>query len=82
MELFIWILLSVFLVVTIIMIPIQVRYLRAIKEEMNKKKLSQDKYFDQMEFQEELLHMNSQGNLFFMPANFIAWLWLRMKKEI
>ncbi|MFG6147360.1 DUF3949 domain-containing protein [Halobacillus sp. B23F22_1] len=68
--------------VTIVMIPIQVRYLKGIKDEMKRKNTTQNEYYDQMPFQEELLHANTQIHPFFIPANFIAWLWLKMRKEL
>ncbi|MCP3028212.1 DUF3949 domain-containing protein [Halobacillus sp. A5] len=76
------ILVSIVVCVTIIMVPVQIRYLKGIKEEIEQKNISQEKYFDQMPVQEEILHANSQIHPFFIPANIIAWLWLKIKKEV
>ncbi|WP_153464434.1 DUF3949 domain-containing protein [Sediminibacillus terrae] len=75
-------LISILVVVTAVMVPLQVRYLKVMKEEMKRKRLSQQEYFSKMPIQEEMLHATAQGNIFIIPANFIAWLWLKWKKEI
>ncbi|WP_371069260.1 DUF3949 domain-containing protein [Sediminibacillus sp. JSM 1682029] len=76
------VLICILVVVTGVMVPMQVRYLKAMKEEMARKRMSQQEYFDKMPVQEEMLHATAQSHPFLIPANFIAWLWLKWKKEL
>ncbi|QTM98281.1 DUF3949 domain-containing protein [Sediminibacillus dalangtanensis] len=71
------VLICILVVATVVMVPLQVRYLKAMKEEMERKRLSQQEYFDKIPVQEEMLHATARGIPFIIPANFIAWLWLK-----
>ncbi len=42
------VLICILVVVTGVMVPMQVRYLKAMKEEMERKRMSQQEYFDKM----------------------------------
>ncbi|MCA0971707.1 DUF3949 domain-containing protein [Halobacillus litoralis] len=78
----IFIILIVFSLITLMMVPIQYRYLIGVKEEQEKKNKSQNQYYEEMPIQEEVLHANSQVNPLFLPANFIAWLILKFQKKL
>lgn len=70
----------VLFVVTLIMIPIQYRYIKAMEEE-KKKNRSQGKMFEDMPVQEQVLHHNAQSNPLFIPANIIAHILYEMKNR-
>ncbi|TGB02249.1 DUF3949 domain-containing protein [Halobacillus salinus] len=76
------IIVSIYLVITFVMLPIQYRYLIGIKEEQDKNNQSTREYYEQMPIQEEVLHGNTQLNPMFFLANFLAWLILKFQKKI
>lgn len=72
---------SVLFVITLVMIPIQYRYIKAMEEEKKKKKRKSGEAFDNMPFGEAFLHQNAQSNPLFLPANLIAYLIYRVKHK-
>jgi predicted membrane protein len=62
------------IITTIIMTPIQYRYIKKMEELKKQKQLSQSEMYEEMPVQEEILHMNLQSNILFIPANIIAGL--------
>ncbi|WP_226644746.1 DUF3949 domain-containing protein [Mesobacillus subterraneus] len=63
-----------FIITTAIMVPIQYRYIKRMEVIKKKKLLSQSQMYEEMPVQEEILHMNLQSNILFIPANIIAGL--------
>lgn len=63
-----------FIVSTAIMTPIQYRYIKEMKRLKEEQKLTQNEVYEKMPVQEEVLHMNLQSNLLFIPANILAGL--------
>lgn len=63
-----------FIISTIIMTPIQFRYIKKMEELKLKQQKTQGKIYEEMPVQEEVLHMNLQSNPLFIPANIIATL--------
>lgn len=61
-----------FIITTAIMTPIQYRYIKKMEELKKDTKLSQSEVYEKMPVQEEILHMNLQSNLLFIPANILA----------
>jgi predicted membrane protein len=61
-----------FIITTVIMTPIQYRYIKKMEDLKNERKLIQSKMYEEMPVQEEVLHMNLQSNPLFIPANIIA----------
>ncbi|WP_064094412.1 DUF3949 domain-containing protein [Rossellomorea aquimaris] len=55
-------------IVTMIMVPIQYRYIKRVEEERK-----EDTY-ERMSAQEQFLHYNAQSNPLFLPANIIAYI--------
>ncbi|MGM1047487.1 DUF3949 domain-containing protein [Paenibacillus uliginis] len=53
------------------MIPVQYNYIKALNEDPRRKEKTQNEYYEGMSFQEEQLHFNSQGGLFW-PSSFVA----------
>jgi flagellar biosynthesis protein FliP len=68
-------------VITLVMIPVQYRYIKAMEEEKKKKKRKSGEVFDTMPFGEAFLHQNAQSNPLFLPANLIAYIIYRMKNK-
>ena len=62
------------IITSIIMTPIQYRYIKKMEELKKQKQLSQSEMYEEMPVQEEILHMNLQSNILFIPANIIAGL--------
>lgn len=62
------------IITTIIMTPIQYRYIKKMEELKKERKQTQGRMYEEMPVQEEILHMNLQSNPLFIPANIIAGL--------
>jgi hypothetical protein len=62
-----------YVIITIIALPFQYRYINAI-EEMKKRDIekTQGQMYDSLEFEEQVIHANGQGNFLFFGANIIA----------
>lgn len=56
----------------IIMIPIQYRNIAATKEELQKTSQTHNEKYEEMEFEEQQMQFNLQGNLFNLPATLVA----------
>ncbi len=69
----------ILLIVTIVMVPIQYRYIKRMEEEKKRKK-AQGKIYEDMPVQEQILHQNAQMNPLFLPANIIAHIIYRVKQ--
>ncbi|WP_079507994.1 DUF3949 domain-containing protein [Mesobacillus jeotgali] len=61
-----------FLITTIIMAPIQYRYITKMEESKKYRKQTQGEMYEEMPVHEEVLHANLQSNPLFLPANMIA----------
>ncbi|NQD68033.1 DUF3949 domain-containing protein [Bacillus haikouensis] len=72
---------AVLFVITLVMIPVQYRYIHSMEEEREKKKHEHGEVYDKMPLGEEFLHMNSQINPLFLPANLIAYLIYKAKHK-
>jgi Protein of unknown function (DUF3949) len=56
----------------LVMIPIQYLYISGIKERARKWKLSQERMYENMSFEEEQLHFHIQGNIANLPSTIVA----------
>lgn len=73
-----------YLLLTLIMIPFQYRYVEQMEKkrlENEKKGKSQGEMIEDMEFQEQLLHANVQGNVLFFLANILATIIYKVKQR-
>lgn len=73
-----------YLLLSLILLPMQYKYVKHLKEERKELGLSQGEYYDKMSFENQQLHYNAQGNLFFLGANLLATLlynWKHKKLE-
>jgi Protein of unknown function (DUF3949) len=58
----------------LVMIPIQYRYIAAMKERQKKSNLPQSQLHEKMSFEEDQLHYNLQGSIINWPSAIIATL--------
>ncbi|RAR42689.1 DUF3949 domain-containing protein [Paenibacillus sp. MDMC362] len=65
-----WIIASVLVAAFLIMIPVQYRYIAALKKDPRRQGVDQETYYNNMSFQEEQLHYNTQG--WFWPSTMVA----------
>jgi Protein of unknown function (DUF3949) len=72
---------SVLFVITLVMIPVQYRYIKAMEADKEKHKRKAGEVFDEMPFGEAFLHQNTQINPLFLPANLIAYIIYRLKHK-
>jgi hypothetical protein len=79
LELIIELLAAIVLLITIIMTPIQYRYIEGLEEMKQKKKVTQQKMYDEMSAAEQLLHEHAQSNLFLFLPNTLAYLIYKYK---
>ncbi|MEQ2526425.1 DUF3949 domain-containing protein [Robertmurraya yapensis] len=66
-----------YILLSFILLPIQYRYIKELKEMDKERKalgLSQNEYYEKMSFENEQLHFNAQGNPLFIGANILATL--------
>ncbi|MEO2074011.1 MAG: DUF3949 domain-containing protein [Bacillus sp. (in: firmicutes)] len=63
-----------YLLLSLILLPMQYKYVKHVKEERKKLGLSQGEYYDKMSFENQELHYNAQGNILFIGANLLATL--------
>lgn len=71
-----------YIVISFILVPFQYRYVEQMEKMrlLNKKKgKSQGQMFEDMEFGQQVLHANVQGNLLFLLANIIATIVYKIK---
>ncbi|SEM45707.1 Protein of unknown function [Paenibacillus sp. cl141a] len=74
MSSMIWIIAGVLLAVFLIMIPVQYRYIAALKNDPRRQGTDQETYYNKMSFQEEQLHYSTQG--WFWPSSMVAsWIY-------
>ncbi|WP_425451993.1 DUF3949 domain-containing protein [Bacillus taeanensis] len=66
------ILLPIWLLYTLIMIPLQYSYISGMKEKEKKSGLTQSQLYENMPAAEEQLHSHMQGNFFNWPAALIS----------
>ncbi|MBA2175700.1 DUF3949 domain-containing protein [Halobacillus locisalis] len=60
---------GIYVLLSILLTPLQYRYLEAMKEEQ-KENQTQQEYFESMPIQEEVLHVNNHVNPLFFLVNF------------
>ncbi|UOQ86456.1 DUF3949 domain-containing protein [Gracilibacillus salinarum] len=70
---------ALYLLVTLIAVPFQYRYLEGVLEEQQRLNQSTIEYYDNKEFREQLLHVNAQSGFLF-SANLIAYLIFKKRK--
>ncbi len=70
----IWIL-GGYVLLSLLLTPFQYSYIKSLKE-MDKKRQgkTQNEMYEDMSFEEQQLHYNAQGNIFFILANLFATL--------
>ncbi|MFG1736006.1 DUF3949 domain-containing protein [Paenibacillus sp. 843] len=69
-----WIIAGVLVAVFLIMIPVQYRYIEALKKDPLRQGVDQETYYNKMSFQEEQLHYNTQ--IMFLPSTMVAsWIY-------
>ena len=69
-----WIIAGVLVAVFLIMIPVQYRYIAALKKDPRRQGVDQETYYNNMSFQEEQLHYGTQG--WFWPSSMVAsWIY-------
>jgi hypothetical protein len=73
-----------YIILSIILVPFQYRYI----EEMKKQRIAHEKIgigqgemFEQMEFEQQVLHANAQGNFLFLLANILATIIYKIKQR-
>ncbi|MGV3262239.1 DUF3949 domain-containing protein [Cytobacillus pseudoceanisediminis] len=77
-----WGILGLYVLLSLLILPMQYRYLTAIKKEEAKSKAKgkrQGEMYDNMRAGELVLHENIQGNPVFFLANFLASVIYRIK---
>ena len=76
---------GVYFLISLFILPFQYKYFKALKEmdkERMKLGLSQNEYYEKMEFGREQLHFNAQGNLLFIGANMLATLLYHWRQKM
>lgn len=69
-----WIIAGVLIAVFLIMIPVQYRYIAALREDPRRKGVDQETFYKNMSFQEEQLHYSAQ--MWYLPSNMVAsWIY-------
>lgn len=71
-----------YILLSLILVPFQYRYIEQMAKRriVNEKKgKSQGEMMEDMEFEEQLLHANVQGNMLFILANIIATIVYKVK---
>jgi nitrate reductase gamma subunit len=71
-----------YILLTLILIPFQYRYVEQMEKmriENEKKGKSQGEMMEDMEFEQQVLHANVQGNLIFLPATILATIIYKVK---
>jgi Protein of unknown function (DUF3949) len=83
MELYIFLaIFSLYVIISLLILPFQYRFLIALKEEEKKNKLkgkTQGEMYEAMNAGEQSLHGNMQGNPLFFLANILASIIFRIK---
>ncbi|MBT2764743.1 DUF3949 domain-containing protein [Paenibacillus sp. ISL-20] len=69
-----WIIGSILVAVFLFMIPVQYRYIAALKKDPRRQGVDQETYYNNMSFQEEQLHYSTQW--WFLPSTMVAsWIY-------
>ncbi|WP_226668098.1 DUF3949 domain-containing protein [Metabacillus litoralis] len=79
---FILIIIAVYLLISLVILPMQYRYLVSLKETEAKNKTkgtTQGEMYEKMNPGESMLHENAQGNPLFLLANILAAIIYRIK---
>lgn len=77
-----------YIVLSLALLPMQYRYIKELKDMDRKRKdlgMNQNEYYEQMTFENQLLHLNAQGNIIFIGANALAeivYYWKNKKRAI
>nr|WP_263323484.1 DUF3949 domain-containing protein [Neobacillus sp. Marseille-Q6967] len=77
-----WAFILGYVLLSIILVPFQYRYieqLEKMRKANEKKGKSQGEMFEDMEFENQVLHANAQGNLLFILANILATILYKIK---
>jgi hypothetical protein len=78
---------GVYVLLSLLLVPIQYKYLKQLKETHDRNKdrgITVEDHYDQMSFETQQLHFNAQGNLLFIGANLLATLvynWRNRKRR-
>ncbi|MFP7298797.1 DUF3949 domain-containing protein [Neobacillus niacini] len=73
-----------YILLSLILIPFQYRYVEQMakmRKENEKKGISQGEMMENMKFEEQLLHANVQGSIFFFLANILATIVYKVKNR-
>lgn len=76
--------LGIYILLSILLLPIQYRYIKALKAAENKIRLNgkkQSEMYDKMNAGELVLHENAQGNGLFFLANIFASILYRIRQR-
>lgn len=82
MSLITGILVTIFVLYTLVMIPIQYGYLTELKKRQEKLRVSQNQLYERMSFEEEQLHFHHQGSMFnWLPAIIASMIYKRKHRS-
>ena len=68
-----------YLLLSLVLVPFQYRYLTGVEEEQNRNGQNQTAYYESKSASEQILHANTQGNILFGFANVIAYAIYKIK---
>lgn len=72
--------LVIYIVIILIYIPVQYKYIESLIEMQKRKKLKQGDLYDDLPVQDQLVHSALQGGILF-PANAIAYYLFKRKQK-
>ncbi|WP_251552293.1 DUF3949 domain-containing protein [Neobacillus muris] len=73
-----------YLLISLVLTPVQYPYIQSLKEmdkERQRQGKTQNEMYEDMSFEEQQLHLNAQGNPFFILANLFATLLYHWKNK-
>lgn len=68
-------------IVTLIILPNQIKYVEELERIRNRSGKKQGDLYENMTFEEQVLHANAQGSILFIPANIIAHIIHKKRKK-
>ncbi|MGP4041033.1 DUF3949 domain-containing protein [Gracilibacillus sp. D59] len=69
----IMIMLGVYILISLVLVPVQYRYLAGLEAEQKRNGQNQSEYYQSKGVAEQVLHANAQGNPLFILANVTAY---------
>ncbi|MFD2656544.1 DUF3949 domain-containing protein [Gracilibacillus thailandensis] len=73
--------LGAYLLLSLVLVPFQYRYLTGVKEEQIRCEQNQSEYYNSKSVAEQILHANTQGNPVFILANVMAYIIYKLKQK-